>query len=134
MKKERQKYFLPSRAEAYQRAVLLMERIHPNSLVMRHHNPALPAMAMQSKLLDAIREEYEHNIAQQLFISPTSWEMVSKSKEETIKIINLAGQQMDQTALATDLAAKIFEIVAEVGTLPTEITVQQLKKEFQELF
>ena len=35
LKKQRQEYFLPSRVEAYQRAVLLMERIHPNSLVMR---------------------------------------------------------------------------------------------------
>ncbi len=134
LKRERQKYFLPSRAEAYQRAVLLMERIHPNSLVMRHHNPGLPAMAMQAKLLDSIREEYEHNIAQQLFISPGAWEMVSKSKEETVKIINLAGKQMEPASMAMDLSAKIFEIVSEVGTLPTEITVGQLKKEFQKLF
>ena len=50
LKRERQKFFLPSRAEAYQRSVLLMERIHPNSLVMRMQNPGLPAMAMQVKL------------------------------------------------------------------------------------
>ncbi|MNR38415.1 hypothetical protein D3C85_1565170 [compost metagenome] len=60
--------------------------------------------------------------------------MVRNSKEETIKIINLAGNQMDATALSTDLAGKIFEIVAEVGKLPTEITVEYLRKELQELF
>ncbi len=47
LKKQRQEYFLPTRLEAYQRAILLMERIHPNSLVMRLHNPGLPARALQ---------------------------------------------------------------------------------------
>lgn len=134
LKQERQKFFLPSRVEAYQRAVLLMERIHPNSLVMRHHNPGLPATAMQAKLLESIREEYEHNIAQQLFIDPESWEMVKKAKDETVKIINLAGQQMEPTSTAMDLSGKIFEIVGEVGTMPTEIAVQRLITDLQKLF
>lgn len=134
LKKERQKFFLPNRVEAYQRAILLMERIHPNSLVMRHNNPGLPAAALQVQLLESIRQEYEHNIAQQMFISFNAWEMVKKSKEETVKIINLAGQQMGPTSNGMDLMSKIFEIVAEVGTLPTEIAVQALKQELQELF
>jgi hypothetical protein len=134
LKKSRQDFFLPSRVEAYQRAVLLMERIHPNSLVMRLHNPGLPARALQAKFLDSIREEYDHNVAQQLFISPQVWQMVKNSKEETIKIINIAGNQMDVTSTGMDLSAKIFEIVAEIGQLPTEITVEYLKKELQELF
>ncbi len=134
LKKERQAYFLPNRVESYQRAVLLMERISPSSLVMRLHNPGLPAKMLQAELLQAIREEYDHNVAQQIFISPRGWEMVKNSKEETVKIINIAGGQMDATSMGMDLSAKIFEIMAEVGKLPTEITVEYLKKELQELF
>lgn len=134
LKKERQSYFLPHRAEAYQRVVLLMERITPNSLIMRVHNPAMPAKVIQSQLLDNIRNEFEHNIAQQLFISPKGWEMVKNSKEETIRIINLAGDQMDATAMSLDLCAKIMEIVAEIGETPTEITAKFLNRELQELF
>lgn len=134
LKKERQTFFLPNRVDAYQRIILLMERIHPNSLVMRHNNPGLPAAAMQMKLLESIRSEYEHNIAQQMFISPQAWEVVRKAKDETVKIINLAGQQMGPTSNGMDLSSKIFEIVAEVGTLPTEIAVTALKEEVQKLF
>lgn len=134
LKMERQKFFLPHRVDAYQRAILLMERIHPNSLIMRHHNPGLPAMAMQTQLLESVRQEYEHNMAQQLFISPEAWDLVKKSKEETLKIINLAGKQMEPTSMAMDLSAKVFEIVGEVGQLPTEIAVDVLKKELQQLF
>lgn len=134
LKVQRQEFFLPSRLEGYQRSVLFLERIHPNSIVMRLQNPGLPAMAFQVKLLEAIREEYEHNIAQQLFVSPQAWEMVKQSKDETLKIIHLAGTQMNATSMSLDLSAKIFEIVGEVGQLPSEITVEILKKELQELF
>jgi hypothetical protein len=134
LRKQRQEYFLPSRVEAYQRAILLMERIHPNSLVMRLHNPGLPAKALQTEFLKAIREEFDHNVAQQLFISPQAWQLVKNSKEETIKIINIAGGQMAATSTGMDLSAKVFEVVAEIGQLPSEVTVELLKKEIQELF
>ena len=134
LRKERQQFFLPNRVDAYQRAILLMERIHPNSLVMRHNNPGLPAAALQMQLLDAIRTEYEHNIAQQMFISQPTWELVRKSKDETVKLIHLAGQQMEATSTGMDLSSKIFEIVGEIGELPSEIAVKALKEEVLSLF
>ena len=134
IKKNRDEFFLPHRVEAYQRSILLMERIHPNSLIMRHHNPGLPAMAMQAKLMESIREEYEHNIAQQMFISKEAWDVLKKAKDETVKILNLAGNHMEPTSNAMDLASKAFELVGEIGTLPSEIAVDLLKQELQGLF
>lgn len=134
LKKQRQEFFLPSRLEAYQRAVLFMERIHPNNLVMRLHNPGLPAKMLQAEFLKAIREEYDHNVAQQLFISPLGWKMVRDAKEETIKIINIAGSQLEATATGMDLSSKILAIVGEIGELPNDIVVEQLKSELQRLF
>lgn len=134
LKKERQSSFLEPRVDAYQRAVLLMERISPNNLIMRLYNPSLNAIEFQTALLETIRKEYEHNLAQQIFVSLSGWEMVKSSKEETIKIVNIAARQIGEGASATELSAKIFEIVAEVGELPTEITIKQLKAELQRLF
>lgn len=134
IKKERQKFFLEPRVEAHQRIVLFLERINPHNLVMRLHNPKISSAAFQAELLKNIRNEYDHNVAQQIFISPQSWEMVKKSKEETIKIINIAAKQMDENSTSTDLSGKIFELIAELEDLPTDITIQQLKKELQRLF
>lgn len=134
MKKQRDEFFLPHRMEAYQRAILLMERINPSTLTMRILNPALPARAMQMKLLETIREEYNHNVGQQMFISAETWAMVKKAKEESIKIINIAGNQTDAVATGMDLSAKIFEIAGEIGEMPTDITIGQLRKEFQLLY
>ena len=120
--------------EAYQRFVLLMERISPNNLVMRKHNPGMPAMAQQQTFLEEIRNEFDHNIAQQIFISPECWKSLKDAKEETIKIFNIAASNLPPTATGMDYAQKIFEVTSEVGKLPTEIAVENLKKEMQRLF
>lgn len=134
LKKQRQKYFLPTRLDAYQRLVLLLERIEPGSLVMRMHNPIVSAATLQAEFLRTIREEFEHNVAQQLFVSQEAWKLVKIAKEETIKIINLAGSYLQENSTGMDLSTKIFEIVAEIGKLPTEVAIEYLKKEMQELF
>ena len=134
LKKERQKLFLPNQIEAYQRAVLLMERINPNSLLMRHNNPKKKASEMQLILLESIRNEYEHNMAQQIFISKESWDIIKKAKDETIRIINLAGEKTKKDAKSIDLSSNIFEIIKGLEVLPTEVAVNILKKEIQSLF
>ncbi len=131
---ENQKFFLPHRVEAYQRIILFMERISPNSLVMRHFDAHQTAKSLQADLLGIIRNEFEHNIAQQIFISPQGWKMVKDSKEEIIKIINLASSQIEENGSALELSSKIFEISATLEKLPTEITNEYLINELQKLF
>lgn len=133
LKKQRQEYFLPTRVEAYQRLILLMERISPKSLIVRTHQSHFTALQFQGELLQAIRQEFEHNVTQQLFVSPQAWKLAQDAKEETIRILNLAAKQMDENASGMDLSTKLFEIVAEVEVLPTDIAVDFIKKEFQEL-
>lgn len=131
---ENAKFFLPHRVEAYQRIILFMERISPNSLVMRKFENGIKAKELQGELLATIRSEFEHNIAQQIFISPQGWKMVKESKEEIIKIINLASSQIDENGSALDLSQKIFEIATQLEKLPTEITNEYLINELQRLF
>jgi hypothetical protein len=134
LRKERQKMMLPHRVEAYQRIVLFLERISPNSIVMRLHNPGLSAAQFHAELLRTIREEFEHNVAQQIFITPQAWEMVKNSKEETIKIVNIAASQMADASSGTEMASKTLEVASQVNPLPTEIAARLLKEELQKLF
>jgi len=124
LKKERQSFFLPHQLEAYQRALLFLERIHPSSLIMRLNQPGLNALAMQSILLKTIRDEYDHNVVQQLFISKQNWGLLKEAKEETVKLINIASSGMD---FATSLLTK----TAEVNPLPSEIALDAIKAEMR---
>jgi hypothetical protein len=127
------KHFFPLQVEAYQRMVLFLERIAPNNMIMRLNNPGLPARAFQEKLLSNVRQEYEHNLAQQIFISPQAWEMVKNSKEDVLKIINMAATKMEDTALANDLSKSVFEITAQLKDQPTDAAIQKLKAELNKI-
>lgn len=130
---EKNSTIFPMQVDAYQRVVLFLERISPNNMVMRLNNPILPAKAFQQMLLDNIRNEYEHNLAQQIFISQEGWNLARNSKDETIKIINMAGTKMGPTSMCLDLSRTIFEITAQLHNQPTERAIIYLKTEFNAL-
>lgn len=127
----RQNYFLPSKLEAYQRCILLLDRISPANIALRTLQVSYNAKTQQSILLKTVREEYEHNIAQQLFVSAQGWAMLVHSKEEVLRVINMAANALSPEATATDLAAKILEIAAQIEQFPTEICRVYLQNEFQ---
>jgi glucan phosphorylase len=101
---------------------------------MRAHNPSLNATLFQAELVKSVRSEFEHNLAQQIFISTGTWEIIRNSKDEVIKLVHMAGSQMNEKSTSTDLSEKIFEIIAQLEEFPTSIAVKIVKKEFQELF
>jgi hypothetical protein len=128
-KEDLRKHFLPMQVDAYQRLVLFLERIAPNNMIMRLNNPGLPAAVFQAKLLESIREEFEHNLAQQIFVSPDAWRLAKNSKEEVLKIINMAATKMQPTSMATELSKSIFEITAQLESQPTDKAIAFMKDE-----
>jgi len=125
---------LPLRIQAYERIVLFLERTSPNSLIMRVHRPGMSAKLLQAELLQAIRQEFEHNMAQQVYVSLPAWDMVKSAKEETIKLINIADSRLEGTATGLQLSEKIFELGAQLDKLPNEIAIEYVKKEAHKLF
>ena len=125
------KDYTPLRMQAYERTVLYMERIDPNNMIMRLHKPGMSARLLHSEMLKAIRDEYVHNMTQQIYISIKAWEGVKTAKEETTKIVNMAMHSMKDTATGVELSAKIFEIVSNLEKTPTELAIRVLKRDFQ---
>jgi hypothetical protein len=103
-----QKISLPVRMQAYERLVLLLERIEPAGLLVRTNLPGMTASQLQSALVQSIRSEFEHNLSQQLYVSTKVWEMVRNAREETIKRINTAAMKIPADATSADLASLIL--------------------------
>ena len=103
-----QKTSLPVRMQAYERLVLLLERMEPAGLLIRISEPNMTALALQTSLIQSIRSEFEHNLSQQLYVSNKAWELVRNAREETIKRINTAAMQLTELATGTDLASMIM--------------------------
>ncbi len=75
-----QQTITPLRLQAYERMALFLERITPESLLMRVNQPGLTSQQLQSQLLTIIRAEFEHNLSQQIYITAQAWEVVKNAK------------------------------------------------------
>lgn len=109
LKMDQKKFALPLRLQAYERMALLLERISPENLIMRVNTPDLNAISMQNALIQAIRMEFEHNLAQQIYVSDQAWELVKNAKEDVIRIINTAASKMNENSSNIDLSTAVFE-------------------------
>jgi hypothetical protein len=124
---------LPNRLHAYERIVLFLERISPNNLIVRLNNGEYSAREFQQILLSEIRNEYNHNVSQQLYMSDEAWDLVLNSKEELISTINQAADDMDDKS-AIDLARKVFELWGSREIDPILLAKSHLKSEIRQVF
>ncbi|NLJ82486.1 MAG: hypothetical protein GX330_05105 [Bacteroidales bacterium] len=134
LKHDSKKVITPIRLQAYERLALFLERIKPESIIIRNISHNMNALQYQTVLVSSIRSEFEHNLSQQVYISTALWEVTKKAKEETIKIINLAAGQLTAEATAKDLASKIIELNADINPQPSDVALELLSKEIKELY
>ncbi len=120
---------LPVRLKAYERMALFLERIAPESLLMRQNLNGISALQLQNLLLQQIRQEWEHNISQQLYISNDTWTIVRNAKESIIQLINTCAAEASLNSSALDYAKIIIEKYSSVDTTPIDIAMNMLKKE-----
>lgn len=129
-----QRITTPIRLQAYERIILFLERISPDSMLVRVSKPDMNAKTLQSALLTAIRSEFEHNLSQQLYISPEAWGVVRNAKDNLIKIINSSAATLPPNAPALQLSQVILEQLMELEDHPTARAIDFLKKEVVQLF
>ena len=129
------KQHLPLKLSAYERAVLFLERITPSSLLPRYGNgEGRPAKQFHFELINDIRSEFEHNLAQQIYISHHSWAALVQAKEEIINIVNNAYRELNEEANGLDLSKKIIEKISSSKSIPTHKATFVLKTDIHELF
>ncbi len=126
------KTILPLRLQAYERLILFLERISPESLIMRSQRPNLSVYDLQSKLLKTVRNEFNHNLTQQLYVSNDAWKQVRYAREGIVKIINSCAEQHDPKKAAMHLSKSILEESAGAKN-PSLKAIEILKTEAQHI-
>ena len=130
--REAVKLVTPIRLQAYERMALYLERISPDSLVLRCYQPGMETKLLQGVMTKTIRDEWEHNLSQQVYISSEAWRRIRQAKDEMMGIINSAAITIPEDADPTRLASAIFATTTE-GQLPTASALEFLKQEMREL-
>lgn len=124
----------PARAEgaaqlqlqSYERLTLLVDRIALPNLISRVNQPGLSAKDMQLLLTRSIKEEFDYNITQQVYVSADAWNAVKNLKEQNMLVVNQLANTLPPDAtgldlnkllleyLMTDKKGNLHEVVSEV--------------------
>lgn len=115
--------------QACERLILFLERITPNNLILRVHSQDMTASQLHAALIRTIREEFEYNLSQQLYVSAKTWEFVRNAKEETIRQINSAVSDMKEGKTARDLAGLVLQHSLLRENSPVTIAIEAVKQE-----
>jgi len=124
-----QEIIAPLRLQAYERIILFLERISPESLLVRVDKAGYTCKQLHTELINTIRAEYEHNLTQQLYISINSWEVVKNAKSHLIHLINNAFEKIKPEMPSINLSREIIEMTVKQPKLYTTEAINQIKEE-----
>lgn len=99
--------------QAYERLMLLTDRIALPNLISRVNQQGLSAKEMQYLLIQSIKQEFEHNITQQIYVSPESWDAVRNFKDQNMLIINQVASFLPDEATGMDLNKSLLELIMQ---------------------
>jgi hypothetical protein len=119
--------------QAYERLALLVDRISIPNLLSRVSSEGLTAREMQFVLSRNIRDEFEYNITQQIYVSADAWNAVKNLKEKNLLIINQVAAALPVTATGIELSRAILETLlkdpkADISALVSEALSFEAKK------
>ncbi|MEP7278703.1 MAG: hypothetical protein ABI813_08680 [Bacteroidota bacterium] len=123
----------PLQLAAYERLVILADRIAIPNLVSRSNQPGLGKAEMQQLLTQTIKQEFDHNLSQQIYVSADAWEAVRNLKDQNIHLINQVASVLPAEANGLDLNKKILDFVlnqpqGSMHTLVQEAISAEAKK------
>jgi len=129
--REKQKTSLPIRLQAYERLALFLERISPGKILFRVETTSEDAEAYATLLIANIEQEFEHNLAQQIYVSNECWDYIKTAKNSIITSFRKAAVKED-IATADQLREIVLKSLMDKQP-PTDAALSYIKKEVRNL-
>tara|TARA_R100001369_G_scaffold22674_1_gene41280 strand:- start:36524 stop:37045 length:522 start_codon:yes stop_codon:yes gene_type:complete len=127
LRQENQKIALPIKLQAFERMALFLERISIGKLLLRVKPKNNDLEGYENLLVQTIDQEFDHNLAQQIYLTSECWNVIKTSKNATIGIIRRTAKQEGVTN-ADELRQQILNALMD-QTAPTEAALEYIKKE-----
>ena len=129
-----QKLITPIRLQAYERLNLFLERINPEALLQRLNGPNQKSGQIKIILIKTVRQEFSHNLSQQVYISSNAWQAVKNAKEQVIRTINITSSEVNPEANSYIFLKTFLENYNNMDTQPIETASEILKNEVRLYF
>lgn len=134
LKQDNNKAMAPLRISAYERVIVMLERITPQAMVMRISASSTNAAYLHMDLTKALREEFEHNISLQMYVSDECWSKVKRAREETGELYKVAFTRVKADSSAAEYAREILHLEATVGNSAIREAVVAVRAEMGKHF
>ena len=122
------------RLQAYERLVLLTERIALPNLISRLAQPGISALEMKLVLLENIKQEFDYNSTQQLYVSDVAWDTLRNLKEQNLSLIHQVSASLQPDASGAELNKRLLELFMQQPGAPLhEIVSKTLNQEAKTL-
>ncbi len=102
---------VPLQLQAYERLAVLCERIAIPNLISRVNQPQATAKEMQTLLIETIKQEFEYNSSQQIYVSKVTWDAVRNLRDQSILIINQVSNVLPADAKANELNKQLLQVM-----------------------
>ncbi|MDA8693297.1 hypothetical protein N9L92_04480 [Saprospiraceae bacterium] len=120
---------IPLKLAAYERLLLLCDRIHLPNLILRLNDRGMNAMELKNAMIISIQQEYEHNLAQQLYTSQQLWDIITLAKNDLMSIVTNVSQQYTDSDKSNDLAHAIIKEYGGLEKNPLKFAIGAIKEE-----
>ena len=120
---------IPLKLQAYERLILFCDRIDVPNLIMRLNSRDMSSAGLKSAMMISVQKEYEHNIAQQLYISNKLWQIISLAKNDVISFIEMNTQGFAADDRSEELARKLLNEYGKLERSPINIAISAIKEE-----
>ncbi len=81
-----------------------------------------------------IRGEFEHNLSQQLYVTPQAWMLIKAAKESLVQLVNAEALQLVPADSSINLSKAIIEAYMQDQKSAHAEAIAYLKEEVQSLF
>lgn len=132
--KSQQEIAFPLRLQAYERLTLFLERIKPENMFTRLNFNELTITDLQSAVISDIKNELNHNIAQQIYIEPATWQKIVLAANSTAADLNQNIMSMHNLGNSKEIVLQILKNQDLDCTQNINLALDALKSEIQKYF
>ena len=124
---------LKLKLQAYERLTVFSDRNGLKNIVARTNIGNESLIATHAIMVNQIREEFDYNVSQQIYVAPEIWDAIVKLKDQHIYIINQLYAGLPQEAAGKDLCKRILEYTVMQNAELNNIVMDAIQFEAKKL-
>lgn len=121
--------FTPLKLQAYERIALFLERTSIPVLIQTYAQIDQTARGFAAAASHAIKEEYNYNVSQQIYVSSQMWILIKAIKEQHLQLFQNITASLPPEATAADLSRKLIEYLQSMEIQPQDRGLEFMKNE-----